>query len=561
MNGIKEDMTMKKMNYSIRIMASLLIAATAMTACSKEESATEDPIEVQQEKQGYTITLIASKGGDISTKALTQDGKKLIASWDEGEKVKAMQKGEEGWKTLGILESAASSDASTTLTGTFDKAPDTSKDIVLFLHPYDRNDLSYDEQEGTLESLMEHGDYAKATLLFNSFEIEGNAVKVEEGTNIEFSALQAIVKFTFKDKKGNDLNIHTLTIHDNGGIMRSKTNRESGEDYENGDITITRSGSEESNVMYVAICNAFTSSELVLTGKTGDDLNNYTYSSRSYTRTSPNFEHGYFYDITVKMERDIDLTGVSRSYEAQDGDVLTGEIGYSNLTIADGATVTLRNVITGTNTSDETNWAGITCLGDATLILEGENDVKGFMKGYAGISVAAEHTLTIKGEGTLEVNAFHDQSGDGSGAGIGGDADSTCGNIVIEGGTITADGGYYAPGIGSGASGTCGNITISGGTVVSTGNYLAAGIGCGRFGTCGDITITDGVTKVTANKGNQTGGDPAMSGYGYCIGAGQSYGEKISKCGTITIGGVVKGQEYFYYMYSYTYPESTDSGE
>jgi len=52
-------------------------------------------------------------------------------------------------------------------------------------------------------------------------------------------------------------------------------------------------------------------------------------------------------------------------------------------------------------------------------------------------------------------------------------------------------------------------ITISGSTVVSTGNYLAAGIGCGQFGTCGDITI----------------------------------------------GGVVKAQEYFNGMYSYTYPE------
>ena len=48
----------------------------------------------------------------------------------------------------------------------------------------------------------------------------------------------------------------------------------------------------------------------------------------------------------------------------------TGILGGNyKISIADGATVVLRDaVINGTNSS-EYNWAGITCLGDATIVL------------------------------------------------------------------------------------------------------------------------------------------------------------------------------------------------
>ena len=65
----------------------------------------------------------------------------------------------------------------------------------------------------------------------------------------------------------------------------------------------------------------------------------------------------------------------------QDGNGLTGTGGANtHVTIADGATVTLSGVdITGISTDQSHQWAGITCLGDAVIILdEGTtNDVKG----------------------------------------------------------------------------------------------------------------------------------------------------------------------------------------
>ena len=198
-----------------------------------------------------------------------------------------------------------------------------------------------------------------------------------------------------------------------------------------------------------------------------------------------------------------------------DGVILTGSGGdRTHITIDDGATVTLSNVdITDIYDNSQYNWAGITCKGDATIILDGYNVVKG---GYqsAGIHIPAGHTLTIRGDGSLTA------TGDVYAAGIGSNSGTNCGNIVIEGGTITATSSLYETGIGCVHNYTCGDITITGGTITATGGNGAAGIGTALRGTCGDITITGGT--ITAK------GGPAAAG----IGCGDN-----GTCGNITITG------------------------
>ena len=254
----------------------------------------------------------------------------------------------------------------------------------------------------------------------------------------------------------------------------------------------------------------------------------------------------------------VDLSTLTADYEAKDGDVLTGTLANNvKISIADGATVTLDGVtINGVNDS-KYEWAGITCLGDATIILSGTNTVKGFYQNYPGIQAAAGKTLIINGTGSLTASSYGKGAGIGGvnnvacgnieiqggtitatsvtyGAGIGGGDRADCGNITISGGTVNATGGERGAGIGGGRrgpdNGSCGNILISGGTVTATGGINAAGIGGGRgyndgtFSSCGTITITSGVTKVTATMGD---------GAPYSIGAG-----KYGNCGTVTIGGV-----------------------
>ena len=230
-------------------------------------------------------------------------------------------------------------------------------------------------------------------------------------------------------------------------------------------------------------------------------------------------------DAAPAAGKTVDLSTLTADYEAQNGDVLTGETTSYKVTIAAGATVTLD----GVNIS--LGGYCIKCLGDATIILKdgSTNTLTSTTGDYPALSIGdANTTLTIQGStGVLNVT-----SGEYC-AGIGGgytNTDKTCGNIRIEGGVITAQGGRSGAGIGTDCGiATCGDIIITGGTITAKGGYSAAGIGAGDGGSyrvvCGDITIANTVTKVTATKGDYA---PHSIGKGY--------GDKAS-CGTVTIGG------------------------
>ena len=187
------------------------------------------------------------------------------------------------------------------------------------------------------------------------------------------------------------------------------------------------------------------------------------------------------------------LAGGEEAVVARDNATISGTLGANRqIVIAAGATVTLDNAtINGVNNSGYP-WAGITCLGDATIILVGENTVKGFYEEYPGIYVPRYKTLTIKGDGSL------DASSNGRGAGIGGGGNISCGNIVIEGGVINANGGTYCAGIGGGDHADCGTVTIRGGTVRATGGDRANGIGGGREARCAGVSVEKGVGFVSA---------------------------------------------------------------
>ncbi len=224
----------------------------------------------------------------------------------------------------------------------------------------------------------------------------------------------------------------------------------------------------------------------------------------------------------------VTLTNGTGEVTLQDGDVLTGTGGANTcVNIADGATVTLSGVDITAITSDRNHrWSGISCFGNAIIYLADgtTNNVKG---GYfcSGIFVNPYHTLTIRGNGSLNAN------GNMRSSGIGGSELSNCGNIVIEGGNITAQGSDYGAGIGSGFNSSCGNISISGGIVNAKGNAYSAGIGSGYYGSCGNISISGGIVNAQ--------GKNAGAGIG-----GSLYGS----CGNITIsGGIVTAQGHLFF--------------
>ena len=191
----------------------------------------------------------------------------------------------------------------------------------------------------------------------------------------------------------------------------------------------------------------------------------------------------------------------SESYEAQNGDVLTGSTS-GTVTIANNAKITL---------SDVTITGGIVCEGTAEITLVGTNSVTGASQ-KAGIQVGGSGTtLTIKGDGSLTANGALHSAGIGLSRAWG--VDATGGDIVIEGGNITATGDGMGAGIGTGVcwdgdsdkTATLGNITIKGGTVRAIGGTdNGNGIGKGHaysygHAVVGTITIYDGIDLVDAS--------------------------------------------------------------
>lgn len=251
------------------------------------------------------------------------------------------------------------------------------------------------------------------------------------------------------------------------------------------------------------------------------------------------------------MEFDGDLSNLKRDHVAGNGDVLTGTLdGGYKISIADGESVTLRNANINADGRSRGNFAGITCEGNCTIILEGANVVKGFNENFPGIYVPKGKTLTIEGSGSLSA------SGGAYAAGIGAGMNMDCGNISINDGIVNAVGGKYAAGIGLGhifddrghhVKYGCGAITISGGNVNAVGGKNAAAIGFGRIDeesyqandnqfSCGAITITDGVTQVTATRGEDA---PYSIGFGKQ--EGYYYNVPEYSIGTITIGDITRG--------------------
>lgn len=168
--------------------------------------------------------------------------------------------------------------------------------------------------------------------------------------------------------------------------------------------------------------------------------------------------------------------------------------------------------------------------GRVNMTLVGSNTVSSTEA--AGIYVDKSASLTI---GAGSTGFLYASSTGGEGAGIGGNKGygtdvGTPGKIVINGGTIVAQGANFATGIGGGSHGQA-YLIVNGGSVTALGGYLAAGIGggYGYEGYAGNIKITGGYVKAV--------GDGKSAG----IGCGGGGGHNTYPAGLIIItGGTVE---------------------
>ena len=203
-----------------------------------------------------------------------------------------------------------------------------------------------------------------------------------------------------------------------------------------------------------------------------------------------------------KVGTTYDLSTVNQDLLLRDEDTATGTLASPvKVSVAADADVTLRDVNISTSNS-QTQWAGITCEGDAGITIEGNNEIHGCSAGYPGIYVPEEHILEITGEGKLQ--AYSGGGADeGKAAGIGGGENLPCGVIGILGGDVEAIGGQYAAGIGGGHNAGCNGVGILDGitkVVATAGPDAPNAIGAGKDGTCDTIIISELLTDETVGR-------------------------------------------------------------
>ena len=518
-------------------MVALALVGAMMTGCSNDDDSIIDtPQQTENKSNVVTLTTTVSMDGGASTRALTADGVKTFAA---GETMAVIyNNGTSTVKAVShTLEAGDLIDGGRSATFTFDlETPD--KDVaVTYIYPAamanSDGSINYDalnSQDGTLATLASNLDLA-------TYSGAWNAGTLPTGTLTNQLSILAV---TLKNEAGSSditSSITDLTLND--GTNTYNVTREA-----------------VAGPIYVAI-RPTTSATITVTTTVGTKNYKKTLIGKTYAK-------GNGYPVSWTMAK---VVAYSSEINVPAGEHwYIGGSGTDNITIGNDATVTIGGYLRMQD-------ASIICSGNATIILADGTDANIFngriKAGPAGT------TLTIKGNtGELEITAANSYgaaigASDGDacgnivieggiitamgvqGAGIGastakcgditisggtvtatgsngagiGASNAECGDITISGGSVTAICGDAGAGIGSGASSNawCGNITISGGTVTATGGFMSAGIGTGAENSCGDITIKSTVTSVTATKGSY-----AEASIGAAI-DGDSY------CGTVTI--------------------------
>ena len=474
-------------------MAALALVGAMTVSCSSDDNIIDQAQQPESKSNLVTLKTTIGLAEGTTTRALTANGVKTFAA---DETMAIVYKNTNGETAVAVSDALqdngdiTNEGKSATFTFTLD-SPDKDENVT-YVYPAAmvnndgtvKND-ALASQNGTLASLANNLDYCT-----NSGAWDG-----ENLPSLTLENQLAILAITLKNSDGSSditSSITDLTLSD--GTNTYNVTREA-----------------VAGPIYVAI-RPTTSATITVTPTVGTKNYKKTLIGKTYAK-------GNGYPVSWTMAKVVDYSS-EINVPAGDHWYISGTSEYNNITIGDGATVTIGGHLLMQN-------ASIICSGDATIILADGTDANIFngriKAGPAGT------TLTIKGNtGELNIQAGPSLLGAAIGASDGdvcgnieiqggvitaegamaagiGASNAKCGNITISGGTVTAtcdDGGGAGIGSGSSDTGWCGNITISGGTVRATGGSMSAGIGTGEENGCGDITIKSTVTSVTATRGS-----------------------------------------------------------
>ena len=260
------------MKLTIPAMAALLVAA--LTACSGDDDLMV-AFEGSPLEKEYTLSVETAKGigavvGDLqsTTRALTQSGSTLTASWATTDRVYVQNGGT--WATGSLQPQTAG--ATATLKGSLTGVAIAVDDVLTLQFPKSGTP-DYSGQKGTLEDIAANYDYATATATVRA--VSANGMVAADATT--FTNQQAIVRFTLLDAADGTtpVNATNLTVSD-------------------GTNTYTVNPAAATNDLYVAI-PGFSGQTVTLKA---------TAASGKYKFVKPavSFTNGQYYEVTVKME-------------------------------------------------------------------------------------------------------------------------------------------------------------------------------------------------------------------------------------------------------------------
>ena len=258
----------------------IVILATGIIAgsCSKNDSNNpQEPAKVQK----YHMVVNADKAqehpANTPRRVLGLDGTTVNASWAVGEEVTVYNVTKNAAISGGLT--AQSSGARTTLSGDLTGVIEPSDILTLkFLSP------DYTGQDGTLEYISAHCDYAEASVTVASVS-GGNITSTADAV---FENKQAIVKFSLISKADGTtlLNPSSFTINDGTNDIVTLT-----------DIPAATYTTNGNGVLFVSI-PGLADKTITLTASNESDV--YVCTKENVT-----FANGSYYPITTKMTEKI----------------------------------------------------------------------------------------------------------------------------------------------------------------------------------------------------------------------------------------------------------------
>ena len=199
---------MKKYFSNIRIMAALLLAGAAFTACSSDNDSIIDDLQqqpVNPTEKTYTLTLKASNGTD--TRALSLENNKIVASWEVDDELVVTK----GTTPLGTLSCKSVDGSTATFSGKIMGEVAENDVLTLTYHPVSGYS-DYGNQDGTLNGTdysAENYDMATATITIASVD-ESNTISLSD-ESIYFTTQTALLKIKLTDGT-NPLNAVALKV-------------------------------------------------------------------------------------------------------------------------------------------------------------------------------------------------------------------------------------------------------------------------------------------------------------------------------------------------------------